>query len=220
MRSAIRTIVMCLLLGAATAIIIASIAGLFVFGWGVTIGGTFWGVIPGSSPQPVSRGSASGSRIVGFGASQVVVRNSLTLPQPGDAQVVLGFLGDVTAHEVALITDSLSAGARVMVATETGWPWIAFACEFSDVGGHRGGWMIGRPRASGGPVRALAWRPLWPGAALNMLVFAAGWLVILLAPRAIRRTRRRRRGACERCGYDLRGTPSGGCPECGFARAE
>jgi hypothetical protein len=27
---------------------------------------------------------------------------------------------------------------------------------------------------------------------------------------------RQRRGSCVRCGYDLRGTPSRNCPECGL----
>src|SRR5688572_21495006 len=126
MRRAIRSMVMCLFLGAATAIIIASLGGLFVFGWGVTAGGTFWGVVPGSS-QAISRGNSAGSRIAGFAASQVVIRSSLTAPQPGDAQIVLGFLGDVTDREVTLITGALPAGAHDMVATETGWPWIAFS---------------------------------------------------------------------------------------------
>ena len=29
---------------------------------------------------------------------------------------------------------------------------------------------------------------------------------------------RRMRGRCEHCGYDLRGTPRGPCPECGLGR--
>jgi hypothetical protein len=36
---------------------------------------------------------------------------------------------------------------------------------------------------------------------------------------ALRRRRRRRRGLCLACGYDLRGTPSGACPECGTSRS-
>jgi hypothetical protein len=32
-----------------------------------------------------------------------------------------------------------------------------------------------------------------------------------------RRFWRRRRGRCQRCGYDLRGLSGGACPECGTA---
>jgi hypothetical protein len=33
----------------------------------------------------------------------------------------------------------------------------------------------------------------------------------------LRRQWRRRRGQCERCGYDLTGNEGGDCPECGYA---
>ena len=40
---------------------------------------------------------------------------------------------------------------------------------------------------------------------------------IRFVPGPIRRRRRRRRGLCVRCGYDLTGNQSGTCPECGEA---
>jgi hypothetical protein len=69
-------------------------------------------------------------------------------------------------------------------------------------------------------------RPLYKGAGWSetrrVLIVPYGLLIALagaaplvrLAARAWRRLRRSQ-GRCAACGYDLRGTPSGGCPECG-----
>ena len=43
---------------------------------------------------------------------------------------------------------------------------------------------------------------------LYLLARSGGW----------KRWRRRRRGACLQCGYDLRGELDAGCPECGWRR--
>lgn len=60
--------------------------------------------------------------------------------------------------------------------------------------------------------------PLWPGALVNTIVYAAAvWCAWTGVP-WLRTRRRRRRGACISCGYDLRGRDSGAaCPECGHA---
>jgi hypothetical protein len=66
-------------------------------------------------------------------------------------------------------------------------------------------------------VGALPLRPLWPGFAVNGVVWGAfAGLVRWLRTRTPRALRRRR-GQCERCGYDLRGLPAATtpCPECG-----
>jgi hypothetical protein len=48
-------------------------------------------------------------------------------------------------------------------------------------------------------------------AAVSIFLIPAGWVV----QQALRRARRSRRGLCTGCGYDLRGSVSGRCPECG-----
>jgi len=53
--------------------------------------------------------------------------------------------------------------------------------------------------------------PLW-GPMVLFLLYPA----INLVRGPLRRWRRRRKGLCLRCGYDLRGNASGVCPECGL----
>lgn len=57
---------------------------------------------------------------------------------------------------------------------------------------------------------------LWPGLLFDALCFGAIWYPVLFAPGLIRRARRRRRGQCTACGYNLAATPQTcPCPECG-----
>ena len=53
--------------------------------------------------------------------------------------------------------------------------------------------------------------PLWA----PCLLFAAYPMIALIRSPARRRQRRRGRGLCIECGYDLTGNMSGVCPECG-----
>ena len=55
--------------------------------------------------------------------------------------------------------------------------------------------------------------PYWPMAAPPLLY------VLVLLRRRVRAALRRRRGQCERCGYDLRGAAHERCPECGARTA-
>jgi hypothetical protein len=66
------------------------------------------------------------------------------------------------------------------------------------------------------------YEPCWTGLLLNMVCFGGGYWLLELGAKGlmqmrdlIRRGRRRRRGLCVSCGYDLRGSMNGACPECG-----
>jgi hypothetical protein len=86
--------------------------------------------------------------------------------------------------------------------------------------GPKGRWAIRGPAI---PPPILPWHPIWPGLLANTAFYGViGW-ALWFTPGAVRRGLRRRRGACVRCGYDLRGAeviPEAGaaCPECGDAR--
>ena len=58
-------------------------------------------------------------------------------------------------------------------------------------------------------------RPIWPGFAVNTVLFAAILWLLIPGPFALRRLIRRRRGLCLACGYDLRHAKHEACPECG-----
>jgi hypothetical protein len=63
--------------------------------------------------------------------------------------------------------------------------------------------------------RMLPLRPIWPGFAINTVFYAGVLWLLFAAPFAMRRRRRIKRGLCPKCGYDLRGSESKECPECG-----
>ena len=100
-----------------------------------------------------------------------------------------------------------------------GWPLPALAAV-QEYGGWTGEtWKhvlrFGPPRASLSDPRGFPTRILPIGFAVNTLAAVALWHLALFMPPLIRRGVRRRRGRCIACGYDLRGTVTDPCPECG-----
>ena len=65
---------------------------------------------------------------------------------------------------------------------------------------------------------ALPLIPIWPGFLIDTLFYAAIWLGLFFGLTSAKRFIRTRRGRCPRCGYDLQGNLSAGCPECGWGR--
>jgi hypothetical protein len=88
----------------------------------------------------------------------------------------------------------------------------------------RGEWVMhieagSSTRPIGGPsTKVLPYRPIWSGLLGNTAVYGLFWALIWSAFHEIRGIVRTARGRCSKCGYDLRGTTSSGCPECGDGR--
>ncbi len=82
--------------------------------------------------------------------------------------------------------------------------------------------LVLNPSAMSGPspettVRMLPLALIWSGFLADTAIYSLVWFVLLMLIVAGRRALRSRQGCCVTCGYDLRGTPHGQCPECGTA---
>lgn len=111
----------------------------------------------------------------------------------------------------------------LMRETAAGWPMLSMSGEriaiweemISTHG--RNNWLLEIAPGRTDPMNptALPLRPMWPGFALNTLLFAALLWALAIGPRTIRARMRRRKGLCPACGY-----PTGEsdiCTECGHA---
>ncbi len=84
-------------------------------------------------------------------------------------------------------------------------PWLT---------GHDPVWNLAR---RGNPTTIqFPYRPDWPGLAGNAAFYGLLWALPLIGFPIVRRRARMRRARCGSCNYDLCGTTSGVCPECGL----
>lgn len=60
-------------------------------------------------------------------------------------------------------------------------------------------------------------RPTWPGFFIDAALYGGAVWILLVTPGVVVRWRRKRRGRCPACGYELAGLDT--CPECGRAKA-
>jgi hypothetical protein len=100
-----------------------------------------------------------------------------------------------------------------------GWPLLALSQRFqgelaSDQWNHTRSIPVQPALEQFGPGAGLPVRIIPLGFVVNSVLYAWMWFALLAFPALVRRTLRRRRGACPHCGYDLRATHDG-CPECG-----
>ncbi len=99
-----------------------------------------------------------------------------------------------------------SAECWILEGALTGGPGVRrrHAFEAGSLLGRSGGWL---------PLH-----PVWLGLVANACFYGVILWSVSVVPGVIKRARRLRRGACVRCGYDLRGSaPGAPCPECGNA---
>ncbi len=60
--------------------------------------------------------------------------------------------------------------------------------------------------------------PVWSGLAANTVFYGAIWALPLIGLPLLKQRRRRRKGHCPHCNYDLKSDLEHGCPECGWGR--
>jgi hypothetical protein len=153
---------------------------------------------------------------------------------PFRAEDVFPALRDPAAWPAAMptpggpLTPGRLYGGELVEAYAIGWPFLTLTGRAVWVPGPAPGpglWRMQgvtlRPRPAGASVGVLTEYPYcrtprWPGFAASTLAYAAVLMALAQGARAARGARRRRRGLCVRCAYDLRGLPGGApCPECG-----
>jgi hypothetical protein len=109
----------------------------------------------------------------------------------------------------------------------SGWPlgalWSGFDIGPESLSGYQPRCGIDLDGGSFGPdggrPRILPLRPMYPGFALDSALYATLTCALWWVPKVIRRKRRRARGYCLECGYDLERKGVVACPECGAAPA-
>jgi hypothetical protein len=106
-------------------------------------------------------------------------------------------------------SDAMSRHHAILTA---GWPFRTAWCMHTFEPDEVSGGVIFK---FGNRESTVPLRPIWTGLLLNVALFAMLISIGRLGLRRIRRTVRRRKGDCVRCGYDRRLASSDHCPECG-----
>ncbi len=175
----------------------------------------------------VRNGSARGAERVLSG--RVLDNIEFSLPGEGNWPPDLIPSWSTISHE---IDPAGPKTADFQVQDARGWPMLSMRCTFlrdwASVGLRSRSEVVGGlelpPRTwTGGDsyysnARALPYIPIPLGFVVDTLFYALFLWLLTLGPFTARRLIRRKRGHCIKCGYDLRGDFSAGCPECGWRR--
>ena len=147
-------------------------------------------------------------------------------------EVLVALDADKVSEE--FVEDRLRRGGRIEWTSVPGWarplikhpqtgamgcgfPFVCLrGCSYTNMEGANEGHVDGllRVRLFGRDVGI----PLYPvplGLAADTALYGTGWFLLFAGLAALRQWRRRVRGLCPRCAYDL-GADQQGCPECGW----
>jgi len=117
----------------------------------------------------------------------------------------------------------LTSETSARVQWLSGWPWRAMCYSWRPKNEVRAQEveqalpieLVDSATGQASKVYLPVW-PLWWGFVGDVMVFGAVWWMVLVGPGALRAWKRKRRGLCPACGYDVRGAV--GCAECGWGR--
>lgn len=175
----------------------------------------------GESPRYIQvwEGASASHRVISYWWMQVSGQ-SLVFSQPYDYESRKAAINALPRH---MQPDSLGDIVMQSSYREVGWPMKALTCAVhwetqirnENIIYHvEGGLQL--PRDKNFQPRALPLVPVWPGFAVNLVLYAATWLAVFHLARGLRRWRRVRGNRCIHCGYLRTGLPSDSrCPECG-----
>ncbi len=168
----------------------------------------YWHLPVASEPEQLEPGRIRPPRWASTGDSGVLARLTSDPPKMEAG----GYLRKSTRFEVAFGWPCLSfRGGFFVFASQQPMTQHDFGPELPNVFKQEVNYQTAEPRT-------MPLMPMLPGLAANTAVYAGAWWLVVFAPGTIRRHRRRRRGACVRCGYDRRGIGAdAACPECGAA---
>ncbi len=209
--------VVCLLLGAATTVGVA---------WGFTaltdptsLTGSHWSW---DEPPPAFAGGPSLDPEISdiFCSAGAGVRQFVIFRRAFPRAELESRLADPKGRSMGFVSDE-----HIL---QTGWPMHCLDSTFEVLGSPEE-LRAGHPvSVRQGIVAPASWRelhpylpcrPLFPGFALDTALYAAAWYLLIFTPLPLIRAGRRRfrvsRGMCGSCGYDLKGSKVGPCPECG-----